>query len=53
MDSNTPSVESKEDGFTYQKRKLTREPGTLRFMGATITMHIMYVFRKIILVETG
>ncbi|XP_050522034.1 oxysterol-binding protein-related protein 6-like isoform X2 [Daktulosphaira vitifoliae] len=27
VDSNTPSVESKEDGIIYQKRKLEREPG--------------------------
>lgn len=32
VDSNTPSVESKEDGFTYHKRKLGREPGNFNFM---------------------
>lgn len=31
VDSNTPSVESKEDGFVYQKRKLGRELGNSVF----------------------
>ncbi|KAF0757922.1 oxysterol-binding protein-related protein 6-like isoform X2, partial [Aphis craccivora] len=32
IDSNTPSVESKDDGFVYHKRKLGREPGSKKII---------------------
>ncbi|XP_022170954.1 oxysterol-binding protein-related protein 6-like isoform X1 [Myzus persicae] len=32
VDSNTPSVESKDDGFIYHKRKLGREPGSKKII---------------------
>ncbi|XP_050427969.1 oxysterol-binding protein-related protein 6-like isoform X2 [Adelges cooleyi] len=41
VDSNTPSIESKEDGFVYQKRKLEREPGSKKVFRRGIEWEIV------------